>query len=165
MTRILVLTRHAKSSWGNPMLDDHDRPLNKRGRVSAKAVGTWLAEKGWTPDEVLSSTSLRTYETWRQMELDTSEVTFTRDLYHPDPGQIFRTLTSAKGSVILVLSHNPGIAEFAGRIVRQPPDHMRFFDYPTCATTIIQFDVEKWSDVSWKTGEVLDFVIPRELSK
>ena len=60
MTRTLILTRHAKSSWDDPFLNDHDRPLNKRGRKSAPVIAGWLRENGWLPDEVLSSTSART---------------------------------------------------------------------------------------------------------
>ena len=39
----LVLIRHAKSDypWG---VDDHDRPLNERGRRDAPQVGAWLDE-------------------------------------------------------------------------------------------------------------------------
>ena len=69
MTRTLILTRHAKSSWDAPVASDHDRPLNKRGRKSAPAIGTWLKQNGWLPDEVISSTSARTRETWDRMGL------------------------------------------------------------------------------------------------
>lgn len=30
--KTLYLMRHAKSSWKNPELEDHKRPLNKRGK-------------------------------------------------------------------------------------------------------------------------------------
>jgi phosphohistidine phosphatase len=33
----LYLLRHAKSSWKDPGLADHDRPLAGRGRRAAKA--------------------------------------------------------------------------------------------------------------------------------
>jgi len=40
----LILMRHAKSDWGDPGLPDHDRPLNKRGRRAATALGHWLRD-------------------------------------------------------------------------------------------------------------------------
>ncbi len=163
MTRHLILTRHAKSTWDEPLQNDHVRPLNKRGRKSAAAIGEWLKQKSFLPDEVLSSSSVRTVETWQRMELDASETTFTDDLYHAGPDGMFQKLSAAKGNTVLMLGHNPGIAEFASRIVREEPSHARFFDYPTCATTIIRFDIDNWRDVSWRSGEVLEFVIPREL--
>src|SRR5256885_9417553 len=59
----LHLLRHAKSSWANDKLDDHDRPLSKRGQRDAEAMAHHLAAKAGNPDLVLSSTSARTRET------------------------------------------------------------------------------------------------------
>ena len=163
MTRILILTRHAKSSWGDLSLDDHDRPLNKRGRKSAPAIAAWLSANDWLPDEVLCSTSTRTRETLDLMNLRAEKVSFHRALYHADPEDILRELSGATGQTVLLLGHNPGIGAFANRIVRQAPDHPRFLDYPTCATTVIQFDTTDWAQVRWHSGTVQGFVIPREL--
>jgi phosphohistidine phosphatase len=38
----LLLLRHAKSSWDDPALADHDRPLATRGRKAAQLIGTYL---------------------------------------------------------------------------------------------------------------------------
>lgn len=163
MRRTLILTRHAKSSWDNPGLSDHARPLNKRGRESAAAIGAWLKEKRWLPDELLSSSSVRTRETWERMGLDAERQRFTDDLYHASPDRMFRLLSAATGETVLMLGHNPGIAGFADAIVEQAPLHDRFFDYPTGATTVICFDIDDWRDLNWRSGRVLGFVIPREL--
>ncbi|WP_377192720.1 SixA phosphatase family protein [Ruegeria meonggei] len=163
MSRILILTRHAKSSWDSPTLADHDRLLTKRGRRSAKAIAGWLQGHGWLPDEVISSTSARTRETWDRMGLRADKIRFHPALYHAAPRDILVELTGATEQTVLMLGHNPGIAEFASRIVQQPPPHPRFHDYPTCATTVIKFPFDDWADIQWNTGEVLDFVIPREL--
>ncbi|MCG7522262.1 histidine phosphatase family protein [Ruegeria sp. Ofav3-42] len=163
MTRTLILTRHAKSSWDSPALSDHDRPLNKRGRKSAPAIAAWLRENGWLPDEVLSSSSARTRETWERMGLQAGKVCFHRTLYHADPADMLIELSGATEQTVLMLGHNPGIAVFASQIVQKPPEHARFYDYPTCATTVIRFDIEKWADITWHSGDVLGFVIPREL--
>jgi len=37
-TRTLYLLRHAKSSWDDPALPDHERPLAPRGRRGAKRI-------------------------------------------------------------------------------------------------------------------------------
>ena len=55
----LALVRHAKSDWGDPSLDDHDRPLNDRGMRDAPRMARRLAETGFRPDVILSSTALR----------------------------------------------------------------------------------------------------------
>ena len=163
MTRTLILTRHAKSSWDDPFLNDHDRPLSKRGRKSAPAVGAWLKKNNWLPDEVISSTSARTRETWQRMGLQATTVGFTRDLYLAGPHEVLTALSGASGQTVMMLGHNPGIAGFAAQIVRQRPEHERFPDYPSGATTVIRFDIDNWADVVWHSGDVLDFAIPREL--
>ncbi|NOD95463.1 histidine phosphatase family protein [Ruegeria sp. HKCCD4884] len=163
MTRTLILTRHAKSSWENPMLDDHARPLNKRGRKSAPAIAKWLRVHGWAPDEVLSSTSARTRETWDRMGMTAEHVRFQDALYLASPDQMLRQLFDAKGQTVLMLGHNPGIAQFAQQLVQDAPKHPRFLDYPTCATTVIEFDVDSWAELQRHSGTVLGFVIPREL--
>jgi phosphohistidine phosphatase len=163
MTRTLILTRHAKSSWDHPGMDDHARPLNKRGRRSAEAIGQWLSKKGYLPDEVLSSDSARTQETWDRMKLAAAQTTFTCALYHTDAQGLMHALSGATGHCVLMLGHNPGIAAFAEELAKAPPPHDRFFDYPTCATTVMSFPTKDWVDVTWHGGTVLDFVIPREL--
>ena len=162
MTRRLILMRHAKSSWDSPLLADHDRPLNNRGRASAKALGLWLKNSGYVPDAVLSSTAKRTHETFEGLNLAVMP-TYTKALYHAGASRMLDVLHDAQGACALILGHNPGIAEFAERLVSKQPAHGRFFDYPTGATTIIDFDVADWKDVNFGSGTVREFVIPREL--
>ncbi|EEE38986.1 phosphoglycerate mutase family protein [Rhodobacteraceae bacterium KLH11] len=163
MSLTLILTRHAKSGWDDPLLTDHDRPLNKRGRKSAPAIANWLRAHDWLPDEVLSSSSARTRETWDRMGLQADKIGFHRSLYLADPEDMLTILSSATEPTVLMLGHNPGIAEFASRIVRTPPHYQRFHDYPTCATTVIRFRITDWAEIDWHSGEVLGFTIPRAL--
>ena len=163
MTRTLILTRHAKSSWDDPLLSDHDRPLNKRGRKSAPAIGDWLKENGWLPDEVISSTSTRTRETWDRMGLQAAAISFTQDLYHASPDEMLAALSNATEGTVLMLGHNPGIAVFARQIAHQAPEHARFYDYPTCATTVLELQITNWTEIAWHSGHVQGFAIPREL--
>ncbi len=37
--KVLLILRHAKSSWKDKKVDDHDRPLNNRGRREAIKMG------------------------------------------------------------------------------------------------------------------------------
>src|SRR5215475_12494664 len=61
--KTLYLLRHAKSSWKDPGLDDLDRPLNKRGRESAKTMAAYLRRARISPDVVVCSTALRAKQT------------------------------------------------------------------------------------------------------
>ena len=162
MTRTLILTRHAKSSWDTPVLDDHARPLNDRGTRSAKALGDWMRAKGWLPDQVISSSSTRTRETFAGLGLDT-KAAFTDALYHASHTQMLRVLSQASGKSVLMLVHNPGAAAFAEALATSPPDYPRFYDYPTGATLVLHFEIDSWDQVQWHSGTVADFIVPRDL--
>lgn len=162
MTRTLILTRHAKSAWDSNSPSDHARPLNKRGRRSAKALGDWLRLNHHIPDQILSSSSQRTRETQALMGFEAPS-SFSERLYHASAEIIFQALREAEQNRVLVVSHNPGIAAFAHAIVSSPPDHVRFDDYPTGATLVVRFDIDSWTQLSWSSGKVMDFVVPREL--
>ena len=43
--KILFLVRHAKSSWKDPALSDHDRPLNQRGKQNAPLMAARLRKE------------------------------------------------------------------------------------------------------------------------
>ncbi|QJF50233.1 SixA phosphatase family protein [Roseobacter ponti] len=159
--RRLILMRHAKSDWNHPGLGDHERPLNRRGTAAAKALGDWLRDNGYIPEEVLCSSAERTGQTLLGLALDGgTPVKFSRALYLAEAGDMLNVLRQATGNVVLMIGHNPGICEMAHRLVGDPPEHIRFEDYPTGATLVVDFDTD-WPDVT--TGDVTAFVIPREL--
>lgn len=160
--KTLILMRHAKSSWKNAELSDHQRPLNHRGRRSAQVLGTWLREQNLTPDEVLLSDSVRTQETLAGLECNAPAHLHPR-MYHADVMTLMDSLRQATGNCVLAIGHNPGLAEFASNIVIEAPDHPQFFFYPTGATLVVQVDLDNWRDLDWKTGTYTDFVIPRAL--
>ena len=163
----LILVRHAKSSWADPSLDDHARPLNGRGRRSATAIGRWLAERGQVPARVLSSDAVRTRETWARIaeELPNAPgADWLHGLYHATPAALLEVLRGAgTASPVLLLGHNPGMAEAARDLAVAAPDHPAFERYPTAAVTLYDVGLESWSAVGWGEGRVRDFVVPREL--
>ena len=163
----LILIRHAKSSWNQPGLDDHDRPLAPRGKRASAAVGKWLAEKGYAPRTVLCSTSRRTRETWDGMrgflEPPAAEVEFTQRLYHCGPHEMLKILSGATESPALLLGHNPGIGMFASLIVAKKPEHPEFGRYPTAATLVCDLPSDSWKSARYGSGAALDFIVPRDL--
>ncbi|KAL9335833.1 hypothetical protein Peur_070321 [Populus x canadensis] len=68
VSRRLILLRHAKSSWDDRSLRDHDRPLSKSGELDAAKVSQKLLQLDWIPQLILSSDALRTKETLRIMQ-------------------------------------------------------------------------------------------------
>jgi len=165
MTLTLILIRHAKSCWRNPVLTDHDRPLNKRGIRNARAVGRWLAQNRHIPDACLCSTAKRAQATfkWVSCDLPPLDAIPQPQLYHATAVDILATLRTATSPTVMMVGHNPGMLFAAHGLVRQWPDHPAFETYPTGATCVIRFDETRWGDVEWKTGTVADFVVPREL--
>lgn len=166
MTLTLILIRHAKSSWSDPLQDDHARPLNARGRADAPRVGQWLAAQGQVPDLVLCSDAARTRETLALIlpELvPAPQVRYLDRLYHAAPQTMLEVLQAASGACVAMVGHNPGIAMLAASLLRQPPEHPRFADYPTAATTVIGFDMTKWSEVAVQRGRLIGFTVPHDL--
>ncbi len=168
MRRQLILLRHAKSSWADAGIDDHERPLNARGRQSAAAVGRWLNTRGYLPELVLSSDSARTRETWVLVgqQLQTQpRVQFLQELYLANPHTLLAALQNAPGdpSCVLMLAHNPGIAEAALQLAATLPEHAEFSRYPTGATAIFDVNLDAWLSLAWRTADLQDFVVPREL--
>ena len=165
MTFRLILTRHAKSAWDDIDLDDHDRVLNARGRRSADAIGDWINDHDYLPDEVLCSDAARTTETYRRMlkRWPATDVAcrFLPELYLASAASLRAVLGRATAPVVMIVAHNPGIGTLAGRLCKTAPDNPGFRTYPTAATTVLDFDAPSWSEIT--TGEVVDFVVPRDL--
>ena len=162
----LILMRHAKSSWGDLALDDFDRPLNTRGRDSALAVGQWLVAEDHLPEVVQVSSACRTTETWARMAHlmpANVEIKSNAALYHAGADTILNIIRKETAGCLMVICHNPGIADFAARIAMRGNLHPRFNDYPTAATAIIEFSADAWHDIGWGKGQITDFTIPREL--
>lgn len=163
----LILTRHAKSSWDDPLMSDHDRPLNERGKAAAADLGQWLMSRGYVPDEVLCSDAVRTRATFSGIAPalpGTPLLELKPALYHAGPDVMLAVLRHAMAGTVMMIGHNPGIAEFAHRLVTRTPMTPEFTRYPTGATLVVDFAVETWADVGFGMGTTVDFVVPRELT-
>ncbi len=167
MTLRLILTRHAKSSWDDPLVDDHSRILNARGIQAAGAIGHWMAVKKYLPDLVLCSTAERTRETWdliAEISAHKAEAKFDKRLYLSSPDAMLNALRDVtEAQTVMIVAHNPGIGLTAAGLASKPALHPQSDRYPSGATMVLDFDVANWSDVTWGTGVVVDFVVPKEL--
>lgn len=163
----LILTRHAKSSWDDPLTPDHDRPLNDRGKAAAADLGQWLDSRGYIPSEVLCSDALRTRKTWSGIApaITGSPVLELKPaLYHAGPDVMLAVLRHAVGDTVMMIGHNPGISEFAAKIVAHAPLNTEFARYPTGATLVVDFTVDTWADVGFGSGVTVDFIVPSEIA-
>ena len=164
MARVLYLMRHAKSSWKKP-LPDHDRPLSKRGKRAAVAIGEELARLGVRPERVISSTAKRARSTARRVMKALEEpreiLRLEPELYGADAAEILdliRRLDDGERSVLLV-GHNPAVSDTAVLLSGE-----RRLDWlPTGAVAGIRFDVDSWRDVAPGSGRLILELRPREL--
>ena len=162
----LILTRHAKSAWDDPLTPDHDRPLNDRGKTAAADLGQWLASRGYVPGEVLCSDAVRTRKTWSGIAPalpGSPALELKPALYHAGPDVMLAVLRHATTDTVMIIGHNPGIAEFAARLVAHPPMNAEFARYPTGATLVVDFNVENWTAVDFGSGATVDFIVPKEI--
>ncbi len=115
--RQLLLLRHAKSSWDDPALDDHDRPLNPRGHHTAALLRGAMRAIGLLPDVVLVSTARRTRETLAALEPwdETPLVEELRSLYLATTPQLLAALNAVPETArsVLLVGHNPGLHDLA----------------------------------------------------
>ena len=170
--RQLLLLRHAKSSWDDPGLSDHARPLNARGRRSAVAMRDAMRALGLAPDVVLVSSARRTLQTLEALEpWDETPLIEPMDaLYLAGPDTIVEVLARVAETArsVLVIGHNPGLHEFAVRLVGQAmdvanSDARRLSDgYPTGA--LAEFSIAgSWSALGEGSGRLTRFLSPRDL--
>lgn len=159
----LILMRHAKSDWSHEAASDHARILNPRGRRSAEAIGDWLREQAIMPDHVICSDAARTRETLSRLSLGDVPTSLTRTLYLAEPEVMAQILRQSTEDCILMVAHNPGTAMMADMLLDDAPPHDNFYTYPTCATSVIDFNIPQWRDLEQGTGQLAHFIVPREL--
>src|SRR3954467_7006421 len=114
--KTLLLMRHAKSSWKDDSLDDHDRPLNKRGKRDAPRMGELLREQKLVPDYIVSSSARRARKTADAVALAAEfrgETRITGELYMVQPGKMLEVLSQTPEAYnsVLLIAHNPGAEE------------------------------------------------------
>ncbi|GAA0773555.1 histidine phosphatase family protein [Roseibium denhamense] len=168
----LMLLRHAKSDWGDPSLDDIDRPLNPRGKAAAASMGRYIKEKRLFPDVILCSTSQRTRETLSRLLPHLPQKTTIQllpDLYTSSEGDYLSLIKSHGGSAaaLMVIGHNPATEQTALDLSATGADDamadMRE-KYPTAALAIVDFKGSDWAELQADTGHLERFVKSRDLA-
>ncbi|MFF3685481.1 SixA phosphatase family protein [Streptomyces sp. NPDC002187] len=146
VVRRLIVVRHAKSAWPAEV-DDHDRPLAKRGRRDAPAAGRWLRGCGHVPDLVLCSTAVRARRTWElaAAALDAPPpVVHDMNLYHAGARELLDTLrrTAPGTETVLLVGHNPAVQELVLSVARTAADDALARareKFPTCAIAVLEW--------------------------
>ncbi len=168
----LYLLRHAKSSWNDTTLRDHDRPLNDRGRRAAPAVARQMVAEGWLPERILVSSAQRTRETvslmlpWFSHDL---VLRVNHHLYHAAPQDYLDAIHAHKGicDSLMIVGHNPTIQAMAVALCGDgAADGLEAIrqKYPTAGLSVVSFDAADFGAIGPGAGSLRAFLRPRELS-
>ena len=145
----LFLFRHAKSSWDDPTISDHDRPLNERGYRNAPEMGRRLSDRGVSPDVLISSTALRACTTAEIMagsiNFPKDQIVFDRTLYHASATELQEYIGGLDDShfSVMLFGHNPGMTSLVSHLFGLALDNL-----PTCGVVHLNFSVESWAEAS-----------------
>ena len=149
--KTLLILRHAKSSWDDPAMPDHDRPLTERGKKDAQRLGQFLQEHGLVPDLIVSSTARRAGKTAKKVAKACGyggEIEIDGRLYQAHFSQFIGVLreVAEEHATVLVVGHNPGLEEFVLHLTGQTEP------MPTAALAEVSLDIDSWQSLSSPPG-------------
>jgi phosphohistidine phosphatase len=170
----LILIRHAKSSWDDPVERDFDRPLNAKGKRAAETMGRHMRNLDIDFEKVVASPAMRVVETieslaigldrviepeWDRRAYLASNMTLL-DIVHEQPD----TTDS-----LLLAGHNSGLEDLVLLLVPDTrKDEARAAveeKFPTCSLAVMTFDTDRWEQIAPGSGTLDQFVRPRDLDK
>jgi phosphohistidine phosphatase len=159
----LTLFRHAKSSWDDASLADHDRPLAPRGRKDAPRMGTRLRARKSRPSLILTSTAKRARQT---AKLVAKAIGYPREFLQTDP-ELYLADTEAILRVVaaqddgfadlMLIGHNPGFTDLANLLVSA----LELDNLPTAGVVAIDLPVDRWAEISPGRGELAYYDFPK----
>jgi len=168
----LFLLRHAKSSWDDPGLDDHERPLAPRGRRAVQVLGEYLRDNDIRPIQVLCSSSRRTRETLDGVAPG-GETLIESDLYHADADHLVERLRRVSEDVesVMVIGHNPTLQMTVLRLCAPGGSNgdgshrvQISQKFPTGALATLGFDCP-WSELGPGRARIVDYVKPKAIAR
>jgi phosphohistidine phosphatase len=166
--KTLYLLRHAKSSWEDPTLTDHERPLTPRGRRASKAIAEHLRRQRSTPRLVLCSSSARTRETLKRISFGLRghvEVRIEERLYTATASGLLERLHEVDAHVqsVMLIGHYPAVQELTLSLAGRGPDLRRLREkFPTAGLATLAFR-GRWDELAPGAAELIAFVTPKEL--
>jgi phosphohistidine phosphatase len=144
--KILTIVRHAKSSWDDPGLRDHERPLNKRGHRNAPEMGRRIAEHDIRPSLIVSSTAVRAWSTAKAVAKAVGYpyefLEKEPNLYHASVDRILDVIRAQdeRCNNLMLVGHNPGLTDFANFLVPGLTNNL-----PTAGVVAVEIDRDDWN--------------------
>lgn len=163
--KILLVLRHAKSSWKDTSISDHSRPLNKRGKKAAPRMGQLIYEEDLVPEIILSSTALRARDT-AELVAEASgyedEVIYLDAFYHAWPSDYVDELRNLSDDIskAMIIGHNPGMELLIDYLTGASER------FPTAALALVHLPIDSWSQLNDEIeGELMRLWLPRTLMR
>ena len=160
--KTLYLVRHAKSSWNNANLSDHDRPLNHRGERDAPRMGKRLQKRKPQPETILSSSAVRAQTTAhilaQAIGFPESEIVIDERLYGAEPKDVVSIVGELDNALdcAMVVGHNPTFTGLVNALGQCEIDNV-----PTCGVAILTFSTKTWKNIAKVGGTLVEFDYPK----
>ncbi|MFV1882985.1 MAG: SixA phosphatase family protein [Balneola sp.] len=165
--KFILLLRHAKSSWSDPVLDDYDRPLAGRGLKDAPRMGKYLKMVGYRPDYIVSSPAQRAMQTAtlcaKAMKKDEGIIEWKESLYFESAGKYVDAIqkTPEEAEIMMLVGHNP-LMESTATILSGGRESTAF-RIPTAGLVCLESYSVRWQDIKPGTCQVKWMMIPKVL--
>ena len=159
----LYLTRHAKSSWGNPGLADIDRPLNYRGKKAAPLMGKLIMDRGENPELLISSPANRAFSTAKEFakEMGCAEtnIIVNRAIYGAGAQQLLNLVQDVDDlyNSIMLFGHNPTFTSFCNMLSGE-----NILNIVTCGVVRIDFEFSSWKNIDFNSGRMIYYEYPKK---
>jgi len=169
--KTLHLLRHAKSSWKDAALDDHERPLSKRGRETAKTLGRYLRREKIKPDLAVCSTAVRARETLAPIRKKTKlrKVVLEDGIYEVAQEHLWERIRALPKNAksVLLIGHNPALQELALELA--DADSRALFPaieakFPTGAMATFRFK-GAWKELRPNGAALVAFTTPKDIAR
>ena len=161
--KTLVIVRHGKSSWDDPSLSDHQRPLAKRGLRDAPMMGARLADWGPPVDRVISSSAVRALTTaeliTQEMGLPWDEIVVDEELYHATEEDMLDIIQDQEDYLdgLMLFGHNPGMTYLVNDL-----SDLDLGNLPTCGVVVLQFAVDCWTEIGEEAAVTAEIDTPKK---
>jgi phosphohistidine phosphatase len=166
----LHLLRHAKSSWKDPGLNDHDRPLSKRGRQTAKAMAAYLRRARIAPDLVICSTAMRARQTLDLIAKAKKppKIVLEREIYGGAHLALWEQLWNLPESAksVLLIGHNPALEDLALELAHADLNKLLASaggKFPTGAMASFRFD-GAWETLEPHGAVLASYITPKAIA-
>jgi len=162
--KTIYVVRHAKSSWDDPTLSDHDRPLNETGIRKTKIIVEYLKRNKIAPELLKSSSAKRALSTAKiiaeALDYPAEKIIVEENLYHASSDKVFDELFILPDSInsVMIFGHNPTFTYFVNEFLNPQMDNL-----PTSGVVSISFETDEWEKIAMVDYKVNFVVTPKLL--